>query len=193
MLYPIFIFLERNYDFFGAGLFQFITFRAGMAMLFALLISIFIGRRLIKILQKMQIGETVRDLGLEGQIEKTGTPTMGGIIIILAIIIPTMLFAKLTNIYIILLLGVLIWMSTIGFIDDYIKVFKKDKQGLRVKTKLFGQIIIGLIVGTVLYFHEDVVVQQEITYINFANVKNFDKYKKIIPINSSEQNNAQRP
>ncbi len=144
----------------GAGVFQYISFRAGAAVVLSLLITITFGKKLIGFLQKKQIGETIRDLGLQGQMEKKGTPTMGGIIIISAIVIPTLLFAKLDNIYIILLLVTTIGLGLIGFTDDYIKVFKKDKEGLSGKFKVVGQIGIGLIVGLTLYFHEDVVVRE---------------------------------
>ena len=127
MLYYLFDYLEKTYQFPGAGLFQFLTFRAALAVLFSLLIAIIYGKKIIKFLRKQQVGETIRDLGLEGQIEKAGTPSMGGIIIILATIIPVLLFAKLENIYVVLLLVTTVWMGIIGFIDDYIKVFKNHK------------------------------------------------------------------
>ncbi len=160
MLYYLFDFLDRQYDLIGAGVFQYISFRAGMAIIMSLLITIALGRRLIDYLRRQQVGETVRDLGLQGQMEKSGTPTMGGIIIIAAILLPTLLFAKLDNVYIILLLVALVWMGLVGFIDDYIKVFKKDKGGLKGKFKIAGQIGLGLIVGMMLYFHPDVVVRE---------------------------------
>ncbi|WKN41364.1 phospho-N-acetylmuramoyl-pentapeptide-transferase [Tunicatimonas pelagia] len=160
MLYYLFDYLEREFDVPGAGLFQFISFRAGMATLLSLLITITFGKRLIQYLQKKQIGEVVRDLGLEGQLQKKGTPTMGGLIILSAIIIPTLLFAKLDNIYVILVLVATVWMGTVGFIDDYIKTFKKNKEGLAGRFKIVGQVGLGLIVGLTLYFHEDVRVRQ---------------------------------
>jgi len=144
----------------GAGVFQYISFRAGAAVVLSLLITITFGKKLIGFLQKKQIGETIRDLGLQGQMEKKGTPTMGGIIIISAIVIPTLLFAKLDNIYVILLLVTTLGLGAIGFLDDYIKVFKKDKEGLSGKFKIIGQIGVGLIVGLTLYFHEAVVVRE---------------------------------
>ncbi|MEO0330252.1 MAG: phospho-N-acetylmuramoyl-pentapeptide-transferase, partial [Bacteroidota bacterium] len=144
----------------GAGLFQFISFRAGMSTLLSLLITITFGKRLIQFLQKKQIGEVVRDLGLEGQLQKKGTPTMGGIIILSAIVIPTLLFARLDNVYIALVLIATVWMGTVGFIDDYIKTFKKNKEGLAGRFKIVGQVGLGLIVGLTLYFHEDVRVRQ---------------------------------
>ena len=157
MLYHLFKFLEQhNIDIPGGGLFQFITFRGAMSVLLSLIISVVIGKRVIRRLQKMQIGESVRDLGLEGQVQKKGTPTMGGVIIIAAIVIPTLLFARLNNVYVILLLVSTLWMGSIGFIDDYIKVFKKDKEGLRGKFKILSQVVLGLIVGCTLYFHPDV-------------------------------------
>ncbi len=162
MLYYLFEYLEKNFEFPGASLFQFISFRAAMAIIFSLMLSTIYGKRVILYLRKKQVGETVRDLGLKGQKEKTGTPTMGGVIIILAILIPVLLFAKLNNIYIILLIITTVWMGIIGFVDDYIKVFKKDKEGLKGKFKVLGQVGLGIIVGCTLYFHEDVTVRQEI-------------------------------
>lgn len=161
MLYYLFEFLQ-GLDFPGAGVFQYITFRAGMAVIFALLFGTIFGKQIIKILQKQQIGEVVRDLGLEGQYQKKGTPTMGGLIIIASIVIPVLLFGRLDNIYIILMLISTLWMGAIGFIDDYIKVFKKDKEGLAGKFKIAGQVGLGLIVGLTLFLNEDVVVRQQI-------------------------------
>lgn len=160
MLYPLFDFLEKQYNLAGAGLFQYISFRAGMAIVLSLLISITFGKNLISILSKKQVGESIRDLGLEGQMEKKGTPTMGGIIIIMAIVLPTLLFARLDNVYVILLLVSTLWMGAIGFLDDYIKVFKKNKEGLRGHFKIVGQIGLGLIVGLTLYFNDNVVVRE---------------------------------
>ncbi len=160
MLYYLFDYLDKQYDLIGAGVFKYITFRAGMATVLSLLITITFGKNIILFLRKKQVGERIRDLGLTGQTEKKGTPTMGGIMMVLAIILPTLLFAKLDNVYIILLLVATIWMSIIGFIDDYIKVFKKSKEGLRGKFKIFGQVGLGLIVGFTLYFHDDVVVRE---------------------------------
>lgn len=162
MLYYLFEYLDKVYDVPGAGVFQFISFRAGMAVIFSLFISMITGRRIIRYLQKMQIGEVVRDLGIEGQEKKVGTPTMGGVIIIAAIIIPTLLFARLDNIYIILMLVSTIWLGFIGFVDDYIKVFKKDKGGLHGRFKILGQVTLGIIVGATLYFHESVVIREEV-------------------------------
>ena len=160
MFYQIFEFLNDKYDIVGAGLFQYISFRAGMAILLSLLISIAFGKSLIKLLQNLQVGESIRDLGLEGQMEKKGTPTMGGLIIILAIVVPTLLFARLDNVYIILLLVATLWMGAIGFLDDYIKVFKKNKEGLRGHFKIVGQVGLGLIVGLTLFFNDSVVVRE---------------------------------
>lgn len=172
MLYYLFDFLEKNYHIPGAGLFQFLTFRAGLAVIFSLLIATIFGKKIINYLRKQQVGETVRDLGLDGQSEKAGTPTMGGIIIILATIVPVLLFAKLENIYVILLLVTTVWMGAIGFIDDYIKVFKKNKEGLSGKFKVIGQVGLGIIVGTTMYLHSDVTVKRQITkdHQNFENI-----------------------
>lgn len=159
MLYYLFEYLEKQYQIPGASLFQFSTFRAGMAILFSLIIATSYGKRIILILQKKQVGETIRELGLDGQKEKAGTPTMGGIIIILATLIPVLLFAKLDNIYIILLIFTTIWMGVIGFADDYIKVFRKNKEGLKGRFKVLGQVVLGLIVGAVLYFHPEVTMR----------------------------------
>jgi len=160
MLYYLFDYLEKTYHIPGAGLFQFLTFRAALAVVFSLLIAAIYGKKIINYLRKKQVGETIRDLGLEGQIEKGGTPTMGGIIIIMATIIPTLLFAKLENIYVILLLVTTIWMGVIGFIDDYIKIFKKNKEGLSGKFKVIGQVGLGIIVGATMYFHEDITIKR---------------------------------
>jgi phospho-N-acetylmuramoyl-pentapeptide-transferase len=162
MLYYLFDFLD-SLNFPGAGLFQYISFRAAMALITSLIVSIFFGKRIINLLRRQQIGETVRDLGLAGQIEKSGTPTMGGIIILSAILIPTLLFAKLHNIYVITMVIATIWLGVIGFLDDYIKVFKKNKEGLAGKSKIVGQIGVGLIVGTILYFSDDVKVHKQVS------------------------------
>ena len=159
-MYYLFDFLDREYDLIGAGVFQYLSFRAGMAIIMSLLITIAMGKRIIDYLHRQQVGETVRDLGLKGQIEKSGTPTMGGIIIIAAILVPTILFAKLDNIYVQLLIVAVVWMGLVGFIDDYIKVFKKNKAGLKGRFKIGGQIGLGLIVGIVLYSHPDVVIRE---------------------------------
>jgi len=159
MLYYLFEFLESKYDLPGAGVFQFISFRTLLAFILSLIISIIIGNRIIRSLKRLQIGESVRDLGLEGQLEKSGTPTMGGVIILLSILVPCLLLTKLDNIYIITLVIAAVWMAIIGFIDDYIKVFKKDKKGLRGRSKVLGQVGLGLLIGVVMLFHNDVVVR----------------------------------
>ena len=161
MLYYVFEYLEKEYQFPGASLFQFITFRASLAIFLSLLISIVYGKRIINYLRTKQMGESIRDLGLEGQNEKAGTPTMGGIIIILATLIPVVLFAKLDNVYILLLIVTTLWMGTIGFLDDYLKIKKKDKAGLAGKFKMIGQVGLGVIVGCVMYFHEDITIREE--------------------------------
>lgn len=160
MLYYLFDYLDKTFDLPGAGVFQFISFRAGMATLLSLLITILFGKQLINLLRRKQVGEEVRDLGLEGQLQKKGTPTMGGLMILAAIIIPTLLFARLDSIYVILILITTVWMGAVGFLDDYIKTFKKNKEGLAGKFKVVGQVGLGLIVGLTLYFHEDVVVRE---------------------------------
>jgi len=162
MLYYLFTWLDKLYDIPGAGLFQFISFRTGMAVIFSLLITTVYGRRLIDMLLNKQVGETVRNLGLEGQIEKQGTPTMGGIIILLGILVPTLLFAKIDNIYVLLMLTTTVWMGAIGFVDDYIKVFKKDKEGLAGRFKIMGQVGLALIIGWTMYFHPDIVVREQV-------------------------------
>lgn len=162
MLYYLFEFLEKQYQLPGAGLFKFITFRASLAFIVSLLIATVYGKRIINLLRKKQIGESVRDLGLAGQTEKAGTPTMGGVIIIMATVIPVLLFSKIDNVYIILLIVTTLWMGLIGFIDDYIKVFKKDKEGLQGKFKVLGQVVLGVIVGVTLYTHPGVTMRQEI-------------------------------
>ncbi len=161
MLYYVFEYLN-DLNFPGAGAFQYITTRAAFAIILSLIISMILGKRIIKMLHRLQVGETVRDLGLEGQIEKAGTPTMGGLLILAAILIPTVLFAKLDNIYIIMLLVSTVWLGLIGFLDDYIKVFKKNKEGLQGKAKIIGQVGIGIIVGTMLFFSDDVVIEKSI-------------------------------
>ncbi|MCH9661261.1 MAG: phospho-N-acetylmuramoyl-pentapeptide-transferase [Bacteroidetes bacterium] len=161
MLYYLFDFLDKTYDVPGAGLFQFITFRAAMAIITSLLIATVWGKKIIRFLQRKQMGETIRDLGLAGQSEKAGTPTMGGLIIILATLVPVVLFAKLENIYVILLIVTTLWMGAIGFLDDYLKKFKNDKAGLPGKFKVIGQVGLGIIVGTTMFFHQDITVKTE--------------------------------
>jgi phospho-N-acetylmuramoyl-pentapeptide-transferase len=161
MLYYLFNYLDE-FNFPGAGLFDYISFRAALALIASLVISILFGKKIINLLRRQQIGETVRDLGLAGQIEKSGTPTMGGLIILGAILIPTLLFAKLHNIYVITMILATVWLGLIGFLDDYIKVFKKNKEGLKGRFKVIGQIGVGLIVGCILYFSEDVIVHKRV-------------------------------
>ena len=163
MLYYLFEYLQSVYDFPGAGLFQYISFRAAMAVITSLLVSLVFGGKIISFIQRKQIGEEVRTLGLAGEESKKGTPTMGGLIILGAILIPTLLFTKLDNIYIQIMLVSTVWLGSIGFIDDYIKVFKKDKEGLAGRFKVLGQIGIGLIVGIVIVFHSDIVVKDEVS------------------------------
>jgi phospho-N-acetylmuramoyl-pentapeptide-transferase len=177
MLYYLFEYLDKTLDVPGTGVFQYITFRSALAVMLSLLISTVFGKRIINFLRNQQVGETVRELGLAGQNEKAGTPTMGGLIIIMATLIPVVLFTKLDNIYIVLLIITTLWMGTIGFVDDYIKIFKKDKKGLKGGFKVIGQVGLGLIVGSVLYFHPGVTVRDD------ANSKNTSAY-------SVEQNDA---
>jgi len=187
MLFYLFEYLEKQYQLPGAGLFQYISFRSALAFVLSLLISTIFGRRIIDKLRRLQIGETVRDLGLAGQIQKAGTPTMGGVIIILATVLPVLLFAKLGNVYIIILLVTTIWMGLIGFIDDYIKVYKKDKDGLKGRFKIIGQVGLGVFVGMTLYFSPQVVVKEKMSNPTTIQVENqlltnpsilFDKEEK---------------
>lgn len=181
MLYYLFDYLENEYQLIGASLFQFITFRSALAFMVSLLLSTIYGKRLIDYLRKKQIGETVRDLGLEGQVQKAGTPTMGGLIIILATLIPVFLFAKLDNIYIVILIVTTFWMGAIGFLDDYIKVFKKDKEGLKGKFKVLGQVGLGLFVGSMLYFHPEVTMKKELPFSQkIANTHLFGEEMKSV-------------
>lgn len=179
MLYYLIEFLDQHYDFPGSGLFGFITFRAAMAIIFSLLISTIYGKKIINYLLTKQVGESVRDLGLTGQSEKAGTPTMGGIIIIVATLIPVLLFARLDNVYVILLVVTTLWMGAIGFIDDYIKIFKKDKEGLKGKFKVLGQIGLGIIVGATIYFHPDVTMKEKT--IQLATVEQEPVVAEVIP------------
>ncbi|MDD4489979.1 MAG: phospho-N-acetylmuramoyl-pentapeptide-transferase [Paludibacter sp.] len=162
MLYHLFTYLDKAFDFPGAGMFNYISFRTGVAFILGLMLSTLFGRKIIDLLQRKQIGEIVRDLGLEGQMKKKGTPTMGGIIIIIAILVPTFLVADLTNIYILLMIITTVWLGAIGFLDDYIKVFRKNKEGLSGKFKIVGQVGLGLIVGLTLYLSPDVVIRENI-------------------------------
>ncbi|MCH2213785.1 MAG: phospho-N-acetylmuramoyl-pentapeptide-transferase [Flavobacteriales bacterium] len=162
MLYYLFEYLDEAYGLPGAGVFQFISFRAAMAVITSLLISLVFGQSLIDMLRRKQVGETVRDLGLAGQVEKQGTPTMGGLIIIAAILIPTILFCRLDNIYVIVMIATTVILGGIGFLDDYIKVFKKNKKGLAGKFKVVGQVAVGLLVGSILFFNQDVVSKRKV-------------------------------
>jgi len=162
MLYYLFEFLEKQYEFPGASVFQYLSFRAAVAIIFSLGFSLISGRRIIRYLKNKQIGESVRDLGLTGQKEKEGTPTMGGIIIILSTLLPVILLARLDNIYILLLIVSMFWMGLVGWVDDYIKIFKKNKDGLKGKFKVLGQFILGALVGATLFFHPDVTVRTEV-------------------------------
>jgi phospho-N-acetylmuramoyl-pentapeptide-transferase len=175
MLYTFFDWLNKEFNIPGSGVFQFISFRAAAAIILSLIISLIFGKKIIMLLQKKQIGETIRDLGLQGETSKKGTPTMGGVIIIAAILIPTLLFARITNVYIILMLVSTVWCAIIGFIDDYIKVFKKDKEGLAGKFKLIGQIGLGIIVGATMYYNDNVVIQRETTDGLLAKTSVVDK------------------
>tara|TARA_B100000780_G_scaffold54556_1_gene34126 strand:+ start:11949 stop:13169 length:1221 start_codon:yes stop_codon:yes gene_type:complete len=171
MLYYFFEFLEYKYTFPGSGLYQFLSFRAAVAMITSLTFSLVFGQKIIKYLSKLQVGESIRDLGLDGQKEKSGTPTMGGLIIIFSTIIPVILLAKLDNIYIIILLITSLWMGFIGGIDDYIKVFKKNKDGLKGRFKVIGQIILGIFIGSIFYFHPDITIRQKITIPEILNIE----------------------
>ncbi len=162
MLYPIFKFLNEHYDMPGAGMFQYISFRSAVAVILALLITIFFGRSIIRALQRHQIGEEIRDLGLEGQLSKKGTPTMGGVIILLAILVPMLLVGRLDNIYVILMLISTLWLGLLGFLDDYIKTFRHNKDGLKGKFKIVGQVGLGIIVGTVMCFSQEVVIREKV-------------------------------
>ncbi|MEW7290929.1 phospho-N-acetylmuramoyl-pentapeptide-transferase [Aquimarina sp. 2304DJ70-9] len=177
MLYYLFEYLESEYQFPGATLFQFITFRAAMAIILSLLISTIYGKRIIRFLSRQQMGESIRELGLEGQAEKAGTPTMGGVIIILATLVPVLLFAKLDNIYVILLIVTTLWMGAIGFTDDFLKIKRKDKEGLAGKFKIIGQVGLGLIVGCTMYFHNDITVREEKAKSEIEQVSNIGEEK----------------
>jgi phospho-N-acetylmuramoyl-pentapeptide-transferase len=179
MLYYLFKYLDEAFDVPGAGVFQYITFRAAAAVILSLVISLLFGKSLIKILVKKQVGETIRDLGLSGQAEKKGTPTMGGLIILGAVLIPTLLFAKLDNIYIILMLFTTIWLGTIGFLDDYIKVFKKNKKGLAGKFKIYGQIVLGLVIGLTMHFSDDIVIREKVSDVKLIETKEDGEIVKI--------------
>ena len=184
MLYYLFDFLEKQYQLTGASVFQYLSFRASLATLMSLFIAMVMGKRIIAFIRKKQIGEEIRDLGLEGQSEKAGTPTMGGLIIILALLTPVLLFADISNVYIQLLIVSTVWMGAIGFIDDYIKVFRKDKEGLKSRFKLIGQSTLGLIVGVVLYTHPGITIKQKDaaqTDIEFSKVEEVKSLQTNIP------------
>ncbi|MDC1080519.1 phospho-N-acetylmuramoyl-pentapeptide-transferase [Flavobacteriaceae bacterium] len=170
MLYYLFEYLENQYQLPGASLFQFLSFRAALSVLFALMFSTIFGKKIIEYLKAKQIGESVRELGLEGQVQKSGTPTMGGLIIIISTLTPVLLIAQLHNIYILLLIFTTVWMGAIGFLDDYIKVFRKDKEGLKGVFKIIGQVILGIVVGSTLFFHSEVVVRLENSSPQFEHV-----------------------
>lgn len=199
MLYFLFGYLDKLMDFPGAGLFNFISFRAAMAVITSLTISMVFGVRLIKYLKRRQIGETIRELGLEGQKEKAGTPTMGGLIILGATLLPVLLFANLSNIYIQLLLFTTIWLGMIGFIDDYIKVFKKNKEGLSGRFKIFGQVILGLVVGVTMYFSPDIVIREKsrthdyIQKVNVLNEASYARAKEKFNVESSKSTKTTIP
>ena len=186
MLYYLFEYLEKHGLLPGAGVFQYISFRSALAAIISLVISIVFGKRIISSLKKMQVGETIRDLGLEGQKEKEGTPTMGGVLIIISIIVPTLLLCKLDNIYIILLLVTTIWIGGIGFIDDYIKVFKKDKKGLKGWFKVIGQVGLGLIVAFTMLLHSDVVVRVPVELAQEKNWEITERFTIKLPQLNSE-------
>ncbi len=181
MLYYLFKFLKENYDLPGAGLFQYISFRSGASIILSLIISMVFGGRIIRSLKKMQVGETIRDLGLTGQMQKAGTPTMGGFIIILSTVIPCLLFAKLDNIYIIVMLITTVWMTAIGFADDYIKVFKKDKQGLKGVFKVVGQVGLGLFIALVMLLHDDVVVRVPLEVATARGYEIIERFHTTLP------------
>jgi len=194
MLYYLFDFLHKHYDLPGSGVFRYLSFRAAMAVICSLIISLLFGKQLIAFLRKKQVGETIRDLGLQGQAQKQGTPTMGGLIIIAAIVIPTFLFARLHNIYIILMLISTLWLGFIGFVDDYIKVFKKNKEGLHGKFKIIGQVGIGLIVGITLFWHPDVVVKEKIysPHKNEQDDENGSAMMTSVPIYAKEKSKSMK-
>ncbi|NCA85113.1 MAG: phospho-N-acetylmuramoyl-pentapeptide-transferase [Clostridia bacterium] len=178
MLYYIFKYLQQVFDFPGAGIFEYISFRAGAAVITSLVISLLFGKQLINYLKKKQVGESIRDLGLDGQMEKQGTPTMGGLIILGAILVPTLLFAKLDNIYIIMIIITTVWLGMFGFIDDYIKVFKKDKHGLAGRFKILGQVMLGIFIGSMMYFNSNIVIREKVLETSFIESMP-DKFNKI--------------
>jgi phospho-N-acetylmuramoyl-pentapeptide-transferase len=179
MLYYLFTYLREAFELPGAGVFQYISFRAAGAVITSLIISLLFGKSLINMLQRKQVGETIRDLGLAGQNEKKGTPTMGGLIILGAIIIPTLLFAELNNIYIILMLFTTVWLGFIGFIDDYIKIFRKNKKGLAGKFKIYGQILLGLVIGLTIYLDDDIVIREKVSKDKLVTISEKGEMVKI--------------
>ena len=193
MLYSLFRFLDARYDLPGAGMFQYISFRAAIAIVLALLIIIFFGRPIIRMLQRHQIGEEVRDLGLEGQLSKRGTPTMGGVLILLAVLVPILLIGRLDNIYVQLMIVSTIWLGTLGFLDDYIKTFRHNKDGLKGKFKIVGQVGLGIIVGTVMCFSQEVVIREKVntpsetTYINDAGYTVVEKTQVAVMDSESQK------
>ena len=193
MLYSLFRFLDAKYDLPGAGVFQYISFRAAIAIVLALLIIIFFGRPIIRMLQRHQIGEEIRDLGLEGQLSKRGTPTMGGVLILLAVLVPILLIGRLDNVYVQLMIVSTIWLGTLGFLDDYIKTFRHNKDGLKGKFKIVGQVGLGVIVGTVMCFSQDVVIREKVntpsetTYINDAGYTVVEKTQVAVMDSESQK------
>ncbi|MBR5483731.1 MAG: phospho-N-acetylmuramoyl-pentapeptide-transferase [Alistipes sp.] len=193
MLYSLFRFLDTKYDLPGAGVFQYISFRAAIAIVLALLIIIFFGRPIIRMLQRHQIGEEIRDLGLEGQLSKRGTPTMGGVLILLAVLVPILLIGRLDNVYVQLMIVSTIWLGTLGFLDDYIKTFRHNKDGLKGKFKIVGQVGLGVIVGTVMCFSQDVVIREKVntpsetTYINDAGYTVVEKTQVAVMDSESQK------
>ena len=193
MLYSLFRFLDAKYDLPGAGVFQYISFRAAIAIVLALLIIIFFGRPIIRMLQRHQIGEEIRDLGLEGQLSKRGTPTMGGVLILLAVLVPILLIGRLDNVYVQLMIVSTIWLGTLGFLDDYIKTFRHNKDGLKGKFKIVGQVGLGIIVGTVMCFSQDVVIREKVntpsetTYINDAGYTVVEKTQVAVMDSESQK------
>ncbi len=186
MLYYLFRFLEENFNLPGTGLFSYVSFRAGMALIFSLFISMVIGKNIIDYLRKKQIGESIRDLGLEGQMSKKGTPTMGGIIIIIAILVPSLLFGRIRNIYLLLMLATTVWLGVIGFLDDYIKVFRKHKDGLNGKFKIVGQIGIGLLVGMTMFLSPEVVMVENANHVKIQHIDTTELDSKSIAVKSTQ-------
>lgn len=186
MLYYLFRFLEENFNLPGAGLFSYVSFRAGMALIFSLFISMVIGKNIINYLRKKQIGESIRDLGLDGQMSKKGTPTMGGIIIIIAILVPSLLFGRIRNIYLLLMIATTVWLGVIGFLDDYIKVFRKHKEGLKGKFKIVGQIGIGLLVGMTMFLSPEVVMIENTNHVKVQHIETTELDSKSIAVKSTQ-------